>query len=74
MRRLSTPAADERAYQRLTDLSSRGWFVCVTHGFAGGILLIAEKNGHQVQRQGATVWRVIGRVLAECERLDGVAA
>lgn len=57
-------------YRLLELLSLSGWTVAVTAGFAGGILVIAERNGLEVRYQGETVAAVAHLVYTEAMRLQ----
>jgi hypothetical protein len=53
-------------------LSAHGWTVAVQPAFAGGVLVIASKNGYEIRRVGRSTVDVAGEVFAEAARLQGV--
>ncbi len=57
-------------YRLLELLSLSGWQVAVTAGFAGGILVIAHRHGHEIREQGDTVADVAHVVYTQAMRLQ----
>ncbi len=57
-------------YELLRLLSFGGWTVAVVRGFGGGLLVIASRNGHTVQRQGESVAALAPAVFREATRVQ----
>lgn len=51
-------------------LSKNGWYVGVTRGFAGGILVVAEHDvWGRVEKEGASVADIATDLVQECHAL-----
>ena len=59
-------------YELLRLLSFAGWAVCIRPAFAGGVLVIAIRNGHEVCRSGASVAEIAGDVFREATRVQAL--
>jgi hypothetical protein len=57
-------------WDQLSQLGERGWTVAVVAAFAGGVLVIASRNGHEVRRSGESVGEVAADVVAEALRVQ----
>jgi hypothetical protein len=58
-------------WDQLSQLGDWGWTVGVVAAFAGGVLVIASRNGYEVRRSGESVAAVAADVVAEVRRLQG---
>ncbi len=59
-------------WDQLTQLGKAGWTVGIVAAFAGGVLVIASRNGYEVRRSGESVAAVVTEVIAEALRVQGV--
>lgn len=68
-RRLEQDASS--GWSELTQLGKEGWTVAVVAGFAGGVLVIAGRNGYEVRRSGESVAAIAHDVVEEALRVQG---
>jgi hypothetical protein len=66
------PERSAAGWDLLSQLGEAGWTVGVVAAFAGGVLVIASRNGYEVRRSGESVAAVAADVVAEVHRLQGV--
>jgi len=62
--------SDAFGYELLRLLSFAGWTVGIQRAFAGGVLVIASRNGLEVRRAGESVAKIAGDVFRESTRVQ----
>lgn len=65
--------AEPAGWPELTQLGEDGWTVAVVAGFAGGVLVVARRNGHEVRRSGQSVSEIAHDVVEEARRFQRAA-
>jgi len=61
-------------WAELERLGEAGWTIAVVRAFAGGVLVIASRNGHEVRRSGESVAAIAQDVFREAVRVQAFDA